>query len=1165
MNTSFTDQSELRIPSNINILSALKLGKKFSRSKPPGSSDSWLLADLAEQRKTPDPLVIFTDNPSDAKRFFNEISVLSPNLHVHQLPDWETLPYDNFSPHKNLIAKRLYTLYTLIHKKIDILIISVYCALQRIAPPEFLNKYTFHFKEGDYLDKSALMNQFISANYINVTKVLNPGEFCFRGGLIDLFPVGAILPCRLDLFDDEIESIHTFDISSQRSLKRITELRLLPSNEFPMDKKSRNLFCEHFRTEFNVDSVVHSKICQKVNNGIIFNGIEYYFPLFFEKTSTIFDYLSDGSICVTIGNIDIAAQNYLNNIVNKRFMFIKHDQERPALDPKKLFLDNEELFNCFKKFSRLILSTQKECADFSTIPDVSILQKNKDPIFNLRKILEIDKKRVLICADSLGRLKIITKMLNNYKLMPELKFNSFKDFLISKTNFAILVAPLNSGFYIREHRLLIVTENDLYPLNVQLEKYDKNHGELTLGNNNSNNFDLIFKDLSELRIGDPIVHKQHGVGRYHGLVNMDLENVNTEFLHLEYADNAILYVPITQINTISRYSNSNSIDSVPLHRLGSDQWDKAYRKAEKRIYDIAAELLKLYADRASRKGYSFKIPKEEYNIFSSRFNYQETQDQLKAIHDVINDMSSKKPMDRLICGDVGFGKTEVALRAAFLAVFNGKQVALFCPTTLLVEQHKKTFIDRFSDYPVEIAELSRFRENKEIIETLDKIKNGKIDIIIGTHKILSEKVNFKNLGLIIIDEEHRFGVQQKEKLKNNICKEVDVLTLTATPIPRTLNISLEGIRDLSIIATAPQKRLSVETLVKCEDRSSIQEALLREFRRGGQAYFLHNEIETIYARQSYLQKIIPEARLAIAHGQMKASDLEQVMRGFYQNRYNLLLCTTIIETGIDIPNANTIIIHRADRFGLAQLHQLRGRVGRSYHQAYAYLMVPDINSITKNAKKRLDAINLMGKLGSGFELAIHDLEIRGTGDILGDSQSGNFQEIGSSLYNEMLNKAIKFIKNPRKSNSIHKTIHTCDVNLHSSTLLPSDYCSDIPSRLIIYKRLSNINNDKDLFIIQEELRDRFGKLPQPVETLLAANKIRLVADSLNISKIDANEFRLIIHFMQDTKVSPTKIIQLLENNSNMKLLNQNQLHINIKSLNIKNRIQIVLETLQMFI
>ena len=762
----------------------------------------------------------------------------------------------------------------------------------------------------------------------------------------------------------------------------------------------------------------------------------------------------------------------------------------------------------------------------------------EDPVAALRRLLDIHAGQIALCADSAGRRETLDQMLREFGIQADTSVETLADFFKGDTPFTLLVAPLSAGFGITADGTLLLTENDLYPAQARSPRRGRRSQE------RSTDVESMVRDLSELREGDPVVHAQHGIGRYVGLKEMDLGEGAMEFLHLEYAGGSTLYVPVAQLHQISRYSGADP-ESAPLHQLGSGQWDKARRKAAKQVRDAAAELLALYAQRAAREGFRFKLPLNDYEACAEGFGFEETPDQAAAIQAVIEDMTSGLPMDRLVCGDVGFGKTEVALRAAFLAVANGMQVALLCPTTLLAEQHAQTFADRFADWPVRVAELSRFRSAKEVTAAQEGLASGAIDIVIGTHKILSRDTRFKKLGLVIIDEEHRFGVRQKEALKK-LRAEVDVLTLTATPIPRTLGMSLEGIRDFSVIATAPQKRLAIKTFVRREDKSTIREALLRELKRGGQAYFLHNEVETIHNRRAMLEELVPEARIAVAHGQMPERELEEVMKGFYQQRYNVLLCTTIIETGIDVPSANTIVIHRADRLGLAQLHQLRGRVGRSHHQAYAYLLTPPEDAITANAKKRLEAIQAMEELGSGFFLAMHDLEIRGTGEVLGESQSGNIQEVGFSMYTDMLNAAVRALRAGEEPDLESPFDAQCEVNLHASALLPSDYCPDIHARLGLYKKLSHAHDEDRLIEIQEELVDRYGRLPEAAQNLLATHRLRLLAEPLGIIKIDASEAHALIQFSSKPQVDPMRIIELVQKRRDLRLSGQDRLRLEFK-------------------
>ncbi|AYR20052.1 transcription-repair coupling factor [Alcaligenes faecalis] len=1143
-------QHSLSLPSTQDVLAALRPGQRYSQPMPPGSGDACLIADLARQHKA--PILVLCADPLTAQRLAEEILLFGPALRVRPLPDWETLPYDSFSPHQDLISERLRTLHALTMHEVDVLTVPVTTALYRLAPPSFLAAYTFSFRQGDELDEAQLRAQLMLANYTHMTQVSAPGEFSIRGGLIDLFPMGSVLPYRLDLFDNEIESIRSFDIDTQRSLYPVKEIQLLPGREFPMDEEARTQFRARFREFFEGDPS-RALPYKDVGNGIAFAGIEYYLPLFFEETATLMDYVPAGSLVITHGDAQNAIGRFQSD-THSRFSFLKNDRERPILPPESLFLSDEQFFNGIKPFSRLSLNTQADDQpiahpDFEALPLVAVNRRDKDPLAQLRQEVLDPKNRTVLCADSAGRRETLLQMLRDHDLSPTADCQSLTDFLESDAAFALIVAPLSRGFALVHDSLSLLTENDLYPSQTRTQSSRRR-------NERSSDVEAMVRDLSELREGDPVVHAEHGIGRYCGLKEMDLGEGPVEFLHLEYAKGSTLYVPVAQLHVIARYSGADP-EHAPLHQLGSGQWDKARRRAAKQARDSAAELLALYAQRAAREGFQFKLPLNDYQAFSEGFGFEETPDQAAAIEAVVNDMTSGQPMDRLVCGDVGFGKTEVALRAAFLAVANGKQVALLCPTTLLAEQHTQTFSDRFADWPIRVAELSRFRSTKETQAAIAGLRDGSVDIVIGTHKILSSDVRFKQLGLVIIDEEHRFGVRQKEALKQ-LRAEVDILTLTATPIPRTLGMSLEGIRDFSVIATAPQKRLAIKTFVRREDGSTIREALLRELKRGGQVYFLHNEVETIHNRRARLEELVPEASIAVAHGQMPERELEAVMKGFYQKRYNVLLCTTIIETGIDVPTANTIVIHRADRLGLAQLHQLRGRVGRSHHQAYAYLLTPGEDAITSNAKKRLEAIQAMEELGAGFFLAMHDLEIRGAGEVLGESQSGDIQEVGYSMYADMLNTAVKALKAGEEPDLDSPFALQCEVNLHTSALLPANYCPDVNARLGHYKALSHARTEDDLIHIHEELIDRYGLLPEAGENLLAVHRLRIKAEPLGIVKIDASEAQATIQFSSKPNVDAVSIIELVQKNKQVRLAGPDKLKIEItKGEEIKNRIQAI--------
>jgi transcription-repair coupling factor (superfamily II helicase) len=1134
-----------------------KPGQRFALPSLYGSSDAYALAVAAlEMKAKQEMLTVIVANASDGQRLLDEIPWFAQDkLSCHLLPDWETLPYDAFSPHQDLVSERLATLHEMRNGQCDVLVVPASTALVRLAPPSFLAAYTFFFRQGERLDESKLKAQLTLAGYTHVSQVMSPGEYSVRGGLIDLFPMGSALPYRLDLFGDEIETIRTFDADTQRSLYPVKEVRLLPGREFPMDEQSRTAFRGRWRERFEGDPS-RSPLYRDIGNGIAPAGIEYYLPLFFDETATLFDYLPEGAPLAFVGDIDGAIQRFWLD-TESRYRFLKSDRERPLLPPEEIFLRAEQFFTCAKPHGRWSIAREPAgpASELSaTIPDIAVNRRLDDPLANLRSFLMRTQTRVMICAESNGRRETLQQYFNEYKL-DLANVDGFEDFRTSGDKVVLGVAPLQAGFELTEEsagQLVFITETELYAGGGRRAGRKKQEA--------ASQVESMVRDLSELKIGDPVVHINHGIGRYMGLTSMDLGEGETEFLHLEYAKDTKLYVPVSQLHVISRYSGASPEDA-PLHSLGSGQWEKAKRKAAEQVRDTAAELLNLYARRAARQGHSFMYSSVDYENFAQSFGFEETPDQAEAIHNVIKDMTSGRPMDRLVCGDVGFGKTEVALRAAFIAVMGGKQVAILAPTTLLAEQHAQTFADRFAEWPVKIAELSRFRTGKEVSNAIKGMSDGTVDIVIGTHKLLSPDVKFERLGLVIIDEEHRFGVRQKEALKA-LRAEVDVLTLTATPIPRTLGMALEGLRDFSIIATAPQKRLAIKTFVRSEDGSVIREACMRELKRGGQIYFLHNEVETIENRRSMLQELLPEARIGVAHGQMHERDLEKVMRDFVAQRFNILLCTTIIETGIDVPTANTIIMHRADKFGLAQLHQLRGRVGRSHHQAYAYLLVNDVITLSKLAQRRLDAIQQMEELGSGFYLAMHDLEIRGAGEVLGENQSGEMLEIGFQLYSEMLNEAVRSLKAGKEPDMSAPLSSTTEINLHVPALLPAEFCGDVHERLSIYKRLANCQSQDKVDDMQEELIDRFGKLPDAVKALIETHRLRILAKSVGIVKIDAHGEAANLQFMEKPPIDPIKIITLIQKNRHIKLAGQDKLRIAASMPDLVARVNQVKQTIK---
>ena len=1150
-------------------LPKLSPGKRFTLPRPTGAADALLLAQLAQRDKAQGRLTaIVTADATDAQRLIDEIAFFAPDLRCALFPDWETLPYDSFSPHQDLISERLATLWR-IHSRgqaqhaegsADVVLVPATTALYRLAPPAFLAGYTFHFKVKQQLDEAQFKAQLTLAGYQHVTQVVSPGEYAVRGGLIDLFPMGSLVPYRVDLFDDEIDTIRTFDPDTQRSLYPVPEVRLLPGREFPMDDAARARFRSRWRELLEGDPT-KSRIYKDIGNGVATAGIEYYLPLFFEETATVFDYLGDAATVVLHGDLEPAFQRFWQD-TQDRYRLVRTDPDRPALPPESLFLSAEQFYTQANAYAQLAirpaLQDTEDNAFAQKLGDLSVVRGAEDPLARLQAHIRNTLHRVLVLAESDGRRESLLDFLRASGLNPP-AFDTLVEFQASDERVGIATAALTVGFSSIEDGIDFVTETELFAAGPTTRKRRKQE--------QVSDVDALIKDLSELNLGDPVVHNAHGIGRYRGLINMDMGDKNPdgtpalmEFLHLEYADKAVLYVPVSQLQLIGRYTGV-SADEAPLHRLGSGQWEKAKRKAAEQVRDAAAELLNIYARRAARQGHAFRYSAQDYEVFANDFGFEETADQRAAIHAVIQDMISPRPMDRLVCGDVGFGKTEVALRAAFVAVTGGRQVALLAPTTLLAEQHFQTLVDRFGKWPIKIAEMSRFRSQKEITAALKGVADGSVDIVVGTHKLLSEKTRFKDLGLLIIDEEHRFGVRHKEQMKQ-LRAEVDVLTLTATPIPRTLGMALEGLRDLSVIATAPQRRLAIKTFVRSESNGVIREAVLRELKRGGQVYFLHNEVDTIENRKQKLEEILPEARIAIAHGQMPERELERVMRDFVAQRYNLLLCSTIIETGIDVPTANTIVMARADKFGLAQLHQLRGRVGRSHHQAYAYLMVPDIEGLTKQASQRLDAIQQMEELGSGFYLAMHDLEIRGAGEVLGENQSGNMLEVGFQLYNEMLSEAVRSLKAGREPDLLSPLSVTTDINLHAPALLPNDYCGDVHLRLSFYKKLATAKTSDQVDALLEEIVDRFGKLPVQAQTLVDVHRLRVLSAPFGVIKVDATPGVTLITFKPNPPIEPMKIIQLIQKNKHIKLAGNEKLRIERALPEVKDRVLLVRDVLR---
>ncbi|HGH6069532.1 TPA: transcription-repair coupling factor [Neisseria meningitidis] len=1185
--------------------------------------------------------VVLTQDAEQALRLQTAWRFFRPHDTAVFLPDWETLPYERFSPHQDLVSERLSALWQIKSGAADVLFVPVATAMQKLPPVPFLAGRTFWLKTGQTLDIGRLKTDLVDAGYNHVSHVVAAGEFAVRGGIVDLFPMGSEMPYRIDLFDDEIDSIKTFDTDTQRTISPVSEIRLLPAHEFPTDSEAQKIFRSRFREEVD-GNPNDAAVYKAVSNGHFGAGVEYYLPLFFEnELETLFDYIGEDALFVSLGDVHAEANRFWSD-VKSRYAMAQGDETYPPLLPQHLYLSADVFAGRLKNYGQVLPDVSgKE----HTLPDLAVNRQSDEPLQALKDFQTTFDGRILLCAESLGRRETMLGFLqqNGLKAKP---VSDWQGFLSAHEPLMITVAPLAYGFKLgglqspnqqqttsasegegdavtdqtefsasatnplpsplpqeREQSaavvsdnlktesslppgksnlhgqiqqqpapspvgegwgeskavadqsaIAVITESELYQYVARSRAHNrrKKHAAVSDG---------LLRDLAEINIGDPVVHEEHGIGRYMGLVTMDLGGETNEMMLLEYSGEAQLYVPVSQLHLISRYSGQ-AHENVALHKLGSGAWNKAKRKAAEKARDTAAELLNLYAQRAAQSGHKFEINELDYQAFTDGFGYEETEDQAAAIAAVIKDLTQAKPMDRLVCGDVGFGKTEVALRAAFVAVMGGKQVAVLAPTTLLVEQHAQNFADRFADFPVKVASLSRFNNSKATKAALEGMADGTVDIVIGTHKLVQDDIKFKNLGLVIIDEEHRFGVRQKEQLKR-LRANVDILTMTATPIPRTLSMALEGLRDFSLITTAPSRRLAVKTFVKPFSEGSVREAVLRELKRGGQVFFLHNEVDTIENMRGRLETLLPEARIGVAHGQLRERELEQVMRDFLQQRFNVLLCSTIIETGIDIPNANTIIINRADKFGLAQLHQLRGRVGRSHHQAYAYLLTPEY--ITKDAEKRLDAIAAADELGAGFTLAMQDLEIRGAGEILGEGQSGEMMQVGFTLYTEMLKQAVRDLKKGRQPDLDAPLGITTEIKLHSPALLPESYCPDIHERLVLYKRLAVCETVQQINAIHEELVDRFGLPEQPVKTLIESHHLRLMAKELGIDAIDAAGEAVTVTFGKNNNVDPTEIILLIQNDKKYRLAGADKLRFTAEMENIEvriNTVKNVLKTLQ---
>ncbi len=1101
-----------------------KIGMRLYWDNLKGSSLPFMIAQAAISADV--PVIVITADTQSANRLERELKLfLLDEVPVLHFPDWETLPYDNFSPHQDIISDRLLVLNQLTSLQRGVLVVPVTTMLHRLSPKSYIQAHSLLLSVGAKFDWDEMRRRFEQSGYRYVSQVMTHGEFALRGSIVDIFPMGQDKPVRIDLFDNEIDTLRLFDPDTQRSDEKIDRLTCLPAREFPLTPEAITLFRQQWRATFEGDPSL-CPIYQDISQGTPSQGIEYYLPLFFEQTSTLFDYFPENALIIR-QDITAACEKFWQEI-QVRYEQYRHDYQRPIMKPQDVFIQTDLLFAQLKPFRQIQIIDQTQdqptqsAHHFKTkgFPDLTIDSRSANPLEKLQQFINEHPNKILFCVESAGRRESLLELFNRHDIKPKV-LKQWNEFYEDPAPLGITVASLDEGLWLESPEMIWIVEHQLYGQQVmQRRRRQKVIQDL----------DAPIRDLAELTLGAPVVHIDHGVGRYKGLTHISIDETPAEYLILEYADNDKLYVPVSSLHLISQYSGAQ-VDNAPLHKLGTEQWEKAKKKASEKAYDVAAELLDIYASRAAKKGHRFSKPADHYFQFSSSFPFEETPDQAKAIEQVLEDMRSDKAMDRLVCGDVGFGKTEVALRAAFIAALDGKQVVILVPTTLLAQQHYETFSDRFADWPIRIDVISRFKSKKEQEQVLDELSQGKIDIIIGTHKLLSENVKFKNLGLAIIDEEHRFGVRQKERLKS-LRAEIDILTLTATPIPRTLNMAFSSLRDLSIIATPPAKRLSIKTFVREYNSVQVSEAILRELMRGGQVYYLHNDVESIEKVARELEALIPQARIGVAHGQMRERQLEQVMSDFYHQRFNVLVCTTIIETGIDIPTANTIIIDRADKLGLAQLHQLRGRVGRSHHQAYAYCLTPPKNRLTGDAQKRLDALESLEELGSGFTLATHDLEIRGAGELLGEEQSGSMHAVGFSLYMELLQKAVHSLKSGKKVTLAEHLRQGAEINLQLPALIPEKYLPDVHTRLILYKRIANAKTDNELRELQVEMIDRFGLLPDPTKNLFKVTELKIKASPIGILKIEAATKSGKIVFEPTPNINPDKLIAMIRSKPN---------------------------------
>jgi len=1122
-----------------------------------GASLSLAAAELAKQLVggSKRPILVLAEDPRHADQLEAEIRFFSDNtIPVEHFVEWETLPWDSFSPHQDIISERLRVLAALPSMAGGVIVATVGVLHQRLPPLDYVAARSLTLTRGQQLPREGFTKSLIESGYLRVPQVSEHGEFAVRGSLIDIFPMGTNAPVRIDFFDDDIESLRYFSPETQLSGEKVEAINILPAREVPLDANAIAAFRHSYRERFE-GQPGKSRVYRDVSDGIAHGGIEYYLPLFFDDTASFADYLPGNCIVLSPGSLDSLLEQFWAE-TRERFAMCSLDKERPVLSADETFINPEKIASRLNAFSRIRYSAQSQgdgSTNFETRlpPAMKIEARYEDAAIALMQFLQSFEGRVLFSTDSPGRREQLHDLLSGRGL-DLARVDGWREFQEDSHRVGVTIAPIDDGVLLPAAGLAIISEQQLFGERTRTRRRKRR---------NDRDPETIIRQLNDLEEGSPVVHAEYGVGRYLGLITLEAGGIKAEFLHLQYADGDKLYVPVHALELISRYTGA-SPDNAPLHRLGSDQWDKARKRAIKKIRDVAAELLDIYARRAARVGHRFRWPENEYRAFESEFPFELTEDQSQTIDEVLEDLASDLPMDRVVCGDVGFGKTEVALRATFAAVHGGKQVAVLVPTTLLAQQHGQSFRDRFADWPVRVEVLSRFQSAKEVKDIVSGLQSGNVDVVIGTHRLLGHTKDFNDVGLVIVDEEHRFGVRHKETIKS-LRSEIDVLTLTATPIPRTLNMAFGGIREMSLITTPPADRLAVKTFVSEWSDVVIREACLREIKRGGQVFFIHNRVENIGRIASDLQKLVPEANIRIGHGQMPERELEQVMLDFYHRRFNVLLCTTIVESGIDVPTANTIIINRADRFGLAQLHQLRGRVGRSHHRAYAYLFAPPKTAMTPDAVKRLEAIDSLEDLGAGFTLATHDLEIRGAGELLGDTQSGQIQEIGFSLYTELLGRAVDSLKSGKEPDLDAPFDSGVDINLHVPALLPDDYIPDVHLRLMLYKRISAADNEEDLRELQIELIDRFGLLPDASKNLIRIASIKKTALALGVEKIDAADGGGYLIFAAESHIDPVALVQLVQNNSRRyRLQGSHRLQITDEWVDIEKRFGAIENLLQ---